>query len=368
MIKGSGLGGTSLINANVAIVPDREVFEQFHWPTAITYDALRPYYQRGASRCWPPIRIRAPWNWRRCRRSTGARRRWGRAPKALDIVVNFTIDGANAHGVQQKPCIDCGNCVTGCNVRAKNTLYMNYLPMAKQRGRDDPDADQGGVAGEARGGRLADSRQARERRCSSESFTLDAGEIVLSAGSLNSTEILLRSEVHGLSVSPALGTKFNGNGDFFGLAYNGDYETDVLGYRPADHPGGGRFAGAGSEHRRASSANQRSCRKRSASPSRTSRSRARPSTRSRASSARFAARTRSSATRTRSASGCCAISNPDGPLARSERRHEPHHAVPGDGPGQRARRRSSSRRRGPSPTGASASPGTRAGSSRSSRA
>ena len=46
--------------------------------------------------------------------------------------------------------------------------------------------------------------------------------MILSAGSLNSTEILLRSEMHGLSVSPALGTRFSGNGDFFGLAYNGD--------------------------------------------------------------------------------------------------------------------------------------------------
>ena len=35
VIKGSGLGGTSLINANVAIVPDPEVFEQFHWPTRL---------------------------------------------------------------------------------------------------------------------------------------------------------------------------------------------------------------------------------------------------------------------------------------------------------------------------------------------
>ncbi len=48
VIKGSGLGGTSLINANVAIMPEQEVFEQFDWPAAITYDALLPYYQRAA--------------------------------------------------------------------------------------------------------------------------------------------------------------------------------------------------------------------------------------------------------------------------------------------------------------------------------
>ena len=74
--------------------------------------------------------------------------------------------------------------------------------------------------------------------------------MVLSAGSLNSTEILLRSEMHGLSVSPALGTKFSGNGDFFGLAYNGDYETDVLGYSVAQKPAAGDSPDARTEHRR----------------------------------------------------------------------------------------------------------------------
>src|SRR5215467_7213357 len=46
VIKGSGLGGTSLINANVAIRPDREVFEQFHWPASLTFDELSAYYDR----------------------------------------------------------------------------------------------------------------------------------------------------------------------------------------------------------------------------------------------------------------------------------------------------------------------------------
>src|SRR5690349_12438299 len=48
VLKGSGLGGTSLVNANVAIVPDEEVFQQFNWPGAISYDDLQPYYQRAS--------------------------------------------------------------------------------------------------------------------------------------------------------------------------------------------------------------------------------------------------------------------------------------------------------------------------------
>ena len=46
MIKGSGLGGTSLVNANVAIIPDTEVFEESSWPRTITRDVLMPYYLR----------------------------------------------------------------------------------------------------------------------------------------------------------------------------------------------------------------------------------------------------------------------------------------------------------------------------------
>jgi cholesterol oxidase len=236
VIKGSGLGGTSLINANVAILPDAEVFAQFNWPASITYDTLAPYYQRAAQSLKPNPHPNAL----QLGKVQALQRRaqqLGMNAQALNIVVNFTVDGPNAFGVDQKPCIDCGNCVSGCNVGAKNTLYMNYLPMAAKAGATSftqtkvewlEKLSAGGWR--IHGKHVADDMSGKE-------FTLDAGEIILSAGSLNSTEILLRSEMHGLSVSPALGTKFSGNGDFFGLAYNGDLQTNVLGYAAADKPG-----------------------------------------------------------------------------------------------------------------------------------
>ncbi len=238
VIKASGLGGTSLINANVAIIPDEEIFQQFSWPTAIQYNALQTYYQRAKA-----VLAATP---HPCAMDLGKvkalNRRaveLGTTVKALDITVNFTIDGANPYGVQQKPCINCGNCCTGCNVGAKNTLYMNYLPMAQQAGATIlTQAKVEWLEKGASGGWVIHGSYVKTGG-GSENFTLNAGEVVLSAGSLNSTEILLRSEMHGLPVAPALGTKFSGNGDFFGLAYNGGYETDVLGYNYQQKPGPG---------------------------------------------------------------------------------------------------------------------------------
>ena len=54
VIKGSGLGGTSLINANVAIVPDREVFEQAGWPSGVGSCCLPPRVPEPPARCGGP--------------------------------------------------------------------------------------------------------------------------------------------------------------------------------------------------------------------------------------------------------------------------------------------------------------------------
>jgi cholesterol oxidase len=230
VIKGSGLGGTSLINANVAIVPDAEVFEQVGWPRSLRYNDVLPYYERArdvlAAKPVPTVA-----DLKKFQALDRRAQELNRHADPLDIAVNFDIDGPNPHGVEQHPCVLCGDCISGCNFRAKNTLYMNYLPLAAQQGADIftqmkvewIEKLKGGKGWRIHGQRYTDP-------LSHDSFTLDAAHVVLSAGSLNSTEILLRSEMHGLSVSPALGTGFSGNGDFFGLAYNGNFETDVLGY------------------------------------------------------------------------------------------------------------------------------------------
>jgi cholesterol oxidase len=234
VIKGSGLGGTSLINANVAIVPDREVFEQVDWPRSLGYDSLLPYYQLARKTLdaspHPHGGNDDPHQLAKVKALDQRAKQIGKRAYALDIAVNFKINGKNEHGVEQKPCIDCGDCVSGCNVGAKNTLYMNYLPMAANAGAQIFTQTKVEWIERLSGGGWRIHGKRYKNQSDSDSFTMDAKNVVLGAGSINSTEILLRSEMHGLSVSPALGTGFSGNGDFFGLAYNSDVVTDVLGY------------------------------------------------------------------------------------------------------------------------------------------
>jgi cholesterol oxidase len=229
VIKGSGLGGTSLINANVAIVPDEEVLNQPVWPRNLTLENLQPYYEKAAKMLAARPHPRAS-NLLKVKALDRRAKEIGHQAFGLNITVNFDIDGDNPYGVEQKPCIDCGDCVTGCNVGAKNTLYMNYLPLARRNGCDIFTQTQVDWLEKLPGGGWRIHGRRYILFGLPDKFTLDAGCVVLSAGSLGTTEILLRSEIHGLSISPQVGSGFTGNGDFFGLAYNSDHQTNVLGF------------------------------------------------------------------------------------------------------------------------------------------
>ena len=181
-------------------------------------------------KCWLPVPIPRAKELLKVQALDRRAQQLGTEAFGLDLVVNFDIDGPNAQGVDQKPCIDCGDCVTGCNVGAKNTLYMNYLPAARRNGTEILTQTQVDwlqkldTGGWRIYGRHFNAMGMPER------FSLEAGIVVLSAGSLGTPEILLRSELKGLSLSPRVGTSFNGNGDFFGMAYNSDFQTNIIGF------------------------------------------------------------------------------------------------------------------------------------------
>jgi len=243
VFKGSGLGGTSLINANVAIRPDPELFEDPRWPQSIrdaaTSGVLATFYDKasvmlGVNPHPTGLSLKKVQALQK-----GALTVPDSAFGLLDVAVSFT-NGPNHVGVEQKECINCGDCVTGCNVRAKNTLYMNYLPFAKQKGvAIFVHIEVSHVEKNADGTyRVLFRRNTAHNQGAIE--VLKARNVVLASGTLGSSEILLRSKEHGLAVSPRLGKGVSGNGDFFGIAYNGGDVTDIMGF--GNHEGSPRSA------------------------------------------------------------------------------------------------------------------------------
>ena len=255
VLVGCGLGGTSLINANVALEADPRVFADPAWPEGLTDEDLAEGYRRARAMLQPqpyPAGARAL---NKLRAMEAAAQALGAHLDRPPINVTFE-EGYNAAGVWQEKCNLCGDCCSGCNVGAKNTVLMNYLPDALafkakifcNAGVDwiERNSADGWTVGFTA---LGLGREAFDRNEQS----VRAKIVVLAAGTLGSTGILLRSRARGLKLSPALGTRFSGNGDVLAFGYNNDRPIDGIGlghraaaYDPArdsEHPVGPTITG-----------------------------------------------------------------------------------------------------------------------------
>jgi len=130
--------------------------------------------------------------------------------------------------------LDCGDCVMGCNVGAKNTLCMNFLPLAKQSGAHNFTQTEVETIEKSASGGWTVRAIHRTDGVSADNVTLTARMVVLSAGALRSDKILLASRQQGLTTLDALGTRSRGNGDFFGLSYNFGMSTNPVSF--GNHP------------------------------------------------------------------------------------------------------------------------------------
>lgn len=235
VLLGCGLGGTSLINANVAIEPDKRIYKDWPKPYRDDPTLLDDYFDRAramlGSRPYPKGKTPP---------KLAALEKVGAGLKAEvkrpDLNVTFEA-GYNSAGIWQDACTDCGDCVSGCNYGAKNTVLMNYLPDAERNGASIFTGAEvvavERITGEENTGRWAvlvhDTGADPDRKLHPRKLTADV--VVLAAGTLGTTEILLRSRDHGLSLSDKLGRQFSTNGDVWAFGYNANMpapDTDDL--------------------------------------------------------------------------------------------------------------------------------------------
>ena len=230
--QGAAVGGGSLIYANISCEAPAHVFETDTWPEEITYTELKPYYDAVAG-FMNVQKIPANQWTERMKLMQEAAGKIGAADrfKPLELAVSFDPDWSyslpdphnpaksrrfiNPQGVEQGTCVHLGNCDIGCDVDAKNTLDRNYIPRAEAKGAEVRSLHLVNDIAPVTGGyRVSyDELKSGMRQPGSETARL----VIVAAGSLGSTELLLRCRDLNSSLpslSPFLGHDWSSNGDF----------------------------------------------------------------------------------------------------------------------------------------------------------
>jgi cholesterol oxidase len=250
-IVSSGLGGGSLIYANVALRKDEPTFvddEHERWP--VTYADLEPHYatveaMQGAN---PYPAQREPYaSTPKTNALLDAAQRVGLEAFRPNIAVSFAPDGAppgtplpdapNVHGAPRYSCRLCGECIVGCQYGAKNTLDYTYLSAAQQAGATIRCCCEATAIAPRDGGRWTlRYRQHLAAKAGHRADLLDptdeaeravaAPVVVLAGGTLGSTRFLLANRPSLPRLSPRLGTGFSSNGDLLFFVRGADRWLD----------------------------------------------------------------------------------------------------------------------------------------------
>ena len=233
-LASAGVGGGSHAYANVHIRAPERTFRQ-GWPAGMGPELLAPYYDRvertlGVTQLPDTIELEKTAAFDRIARELGADLvrpnlavHFSEQEPAAGSPVAYDRDPYGMGiAVEQAPCRMCGECDIGCTTNSKNTLDLNYLAIATQRHGAEirPGAEVKAIRPTNDGYRVH-----FKNRVTGRMESIWAPLVVLSAGTVNSNELLLRckEELGTLpNISDALGRHFSGNGDFLGATVNAD--------------------------------------------------------------------------------------------------------------------------------------------------
>lgn len=248
VVCGAAVGGGSLIYANVSAPAHDEAFDK-GWPPQINHTELKRYYDRVGkmllvqtipdNQLTPRFKLM-----KEAAEKAGYGDRFIKMPIAVSFSEKYPLhpddpfnnDNSfpfdNDQGVRQGTCVHCGNCDFGCQVHAKNTLDLNYIPQAEKHGAEVRPLHYVRFIEPIDGGYRVTFDQIIPGSALEEG-TLKRGsetarKVIVSAGSLGSTEIMLRCRDQYKTlpnVSQFLGHNWSSNGDFLTL---GIYPQDKI--------------------------------------------------------------------------------------------------------------------------------------------
>lgn len=241
VIMGCGLGGTSLINANVVVRPDPQIFLDTAWPEEFRSEStdMVPYYERVEKHLNVSSISQRP-DLKKLAKRQAFERYSIKHDVKLDyppLAVNFDVEGVNKYGATQQACISCGNCCSGCNLGAKNTLDKNYIPLAKMNGAKvftgievshfDKVSNNNYIVYYWKVREVRKSGKGKDKLSS-----IRCQKLVIASGALGSPEILMKSSRLGnIKFSSMLGKQVSVNGGTIGWIYNSDETLDAIGFQ-----------------------------------------------------------------------------------------------------------------------------------------
>jgi cholesterol oxidase len=243
-VAASGVGGGSLISANVMLPMPQTWFDAVatEWP--LEYSDIAPHYETvkkmvGVEPLPLTLRSQVP----KALVFADAARRAGMNPQPAPLAITFASDGQrpgdtfglpdnNLHRCQRRTCQLCGDCDLGCNEGAKNTLDFTYLSQAQRHGAEIRPLHEVKRITAVDGGYELDyavhrpvgppgERVRRPRGAQQKLTRVRARTVVVAAGALGSTWLLLANRAGLPNLSGQLGTRFSGNGDTIGFRTGG---------------------------------------------------------------------------------------------------------------------------------------------------